>query len=108
MLRSSRIGIWRHKRRPTLRSASVSTGDKENGTDHVLLGEAACAAAAQLPCSGYARLWAAARAQTAEFNETKLPKTRTILGLMRLNFLCVSVGQTPEEYKLVGRLRRSE
>ena len=55
---------------------------KKNNTSHVLLGEAACAAA-QLTCSGYARLWAAARAQTAEFNETELSKARAILGLMR-------------------------
>ena len=89
VLWSSRNGIWRRKRHPTLRFTSVSTGDNKKRHIPSAAGEAACAAAAQLTCSGYARLWAAAGSQTAELNETKLPKTRGILRSMLENSLSV-------------------
>ena len=52
--------------------------------------------------SGYAHLWAAAHAQTAEFNAIELSRTRAIPGRMRLNFLSGYLDQLDMDTKKIG------
>ena len=77
-VRSCRIGIWRRNRHRAMRSIGASVGD-QNGTSHGPLLEAARAAAVCPTRLGHPRFLDTVGAQTADFNEVRLPKTPAIL-----------------------------